>query len=62
MFADAVTPLWTGERGGEGRLLLTARGVAPVEARRWKLEPGEEHPSHPHQAGAVETVSVTRAG
>lgn len=57
--ADAVTPLWTGERGGEARLMLTTSGPAPVEVWRWRLEPGEEYPSHPHQAGVVETVSVT---
>ncbi|GGZ25986.1 XRE family transcriptional regulator [Streptomyces nitrosporeus] len=56
---DAVAPLWTGERGGEARLMLTTSGPAPVEIWRWKLEPGEEYPSHPHQAGVVETVSVT---
>ncbi|CAL9426708.1 HTH-type transcriptional regulator SutR [Streptomyces sp. enrichment culture] len=57
--ADAVAPLWTGERGGEARLVLTTPGPAPVEVWRWRLEPGEEYPSHPHQAGVVETVSVT---
>ncbi|MEV6809944.1 XRE family transcriptional regulator [Streptomyces sp. NPDC051129] len=57
--ADAVTPLWTGGRGGEARLMLTTSGPAPVEVWRWRLEPGEEYPSHPHQAGVVETVSVT---
>lgn len=57
--ADAVTPLWTGGRGGEARLMLTTSGAAPVEVWRWRLEPGEEYPSHPHQAGVVETVSVT---
>ncbi|KUO15572.1 helix-turn-helix domain-containing protein [Streptomyces dysideae] len=57
--ADAVAPLWTGERGGEARLMLTTSGPAPVEVWRWRLEPGEEYPSHPHQAGVVETVSVT---
>ncbi|MGW0842451.1 helix-turn-helix domain-containing protein [Streptomyces sp. NPDC002787] len=56
---DAVAPLWTGERGGEARLMLTTSGQAPVEVWRWRLEPGEEYPSHPHQAGVVETVSVT---
>ncbi|GAA2623573.1 hypothetical protein GCM10009863_42440 [Streptomyces axinellae] len=25
----------------------------------WRLEPGEDYPSHPRQAGVVETVSVT---
>ncbi|MFJ1610909.1 helix-turn-helix domain-containing protein [Streptomyces sp. NPDC088253] len=57
--ADAVMPLWTGVQGSEARLMLTTSGPAPVEVWRWKLEPGEEYPSHPHQAGVVETVSVT---
>ncbi|MEV6612330.1 XRE family transcriptional regulator [Streptomyces sp. NPDC051051] len=57
--ADAVMPLWAGEEGGEARLMLTTSGPAPVEVWRWRLEPGEEYPSHPHQAGVVETVSVT---
>lgn len=57
--ADAVAPLWTGEQGGEARLMLTTSGPAPVEVWRWRLRPGEEYPSHPHQAGVVETVSVT---
>lgn len=56
--ADAVAPLWTGERGSEARLMLTTSGSAPVEVWRWQLEPDEEYPSHPHQAGVVETVSV----
>ncbi|MFI1330829.1 helix-turn-helix domain-containing protein [Streptomyces sp. NPDC020845] len=57
--ADAVAPLWTGPRGSEARLMLTTSGPAPVEVWRWQLEPGEEYPSHPHQAGVVETISVT---
>jgi transcriptional regulator with XRE-family HTH domain len=57
--ADAVAPLWTGARGGEARLMLTTSGPAPVEIWRWQLEPGEEYPSHPHQAGVTETISVT---
>ncbi|GAA3100620.1 hypothetical protein GCM10017687_09670 [Streptomyces echinatus] len=52
-------PLWKGEHGGEARLMLTTTGPAPTEVRRWTLEPGEEYPSHPHQADVVETVSVT---
>ncbi|MBL1083747.1 helix-turn-helix transcriptional regulator [Streptomyces actinomycinicus] len=56
---DTLAPLWTGPRGSEARLMLTTSGPAPVEVWRWKLEPGEEYPSHPHQAGVVETVSVT---
>lgn len=57
--ADTVSPLWTGEAGGEARLMLTTTSPAPVEVWRWQLAPGEEYPSHPHQAGVVETVSVT---
>ncbi|AQZ61787.1 Putative transcriptional regulator [[Actinomadura] parvosata subsp. kistnae] len=57
--ADEVTPLWTGEKGGEARLMLTTSGRAPVEVWRWRLEPGEEYASQPHQAGVVETISVT---
>ncbi|MFG2353477.1 helix-turn-helix domain-containing protein [Streptomyces sp. NPDC048521] len=56
--ADAVAPLWTGEHGGEARLMLTTSGPAPVEVWRWRLDPDEEYPSHPHQAGVVETISV----
>ncbi|WP_326812233.1 XRE family transcriptional regulator [Streptomyces scopuliridis] len=57
--ADAIAPLWTGKQGSEARLMLTTSGPAPVEVWRWRLEPDEEYPSHPHQAGVVETVSVT---
>jgi quercetin dioxygenase-like cupin family protein len=39
--------------------MLTTSGPAPVEVWRWRLEPGEEYLSHPHQGGVVETVSVT---
>ncbi|MET8976973.1 XRE family transcriptional regulator [Streptomyces sp. NPDC004539] len=56
--AEDVTPLWEGERGGEARLMLTTAGPAPVEVWRWRLEPGEDYPSSPHQPGVVETVSV----
>ncbi|MER5616207.1 XRE family transcriptional regulator [Streptomyces sp. NPDC002215] len=57
--AETVAPLWTGPQGGEARLMLTTSGPAPVEIWRWRLEPGEEYPSHPHQAGVTETISVT---
>lgn len=52
-------PPWKGERGSEARLMLTTGGPAATEVWRWTLEPGEEYPSHPHQAGVTETVSVT---
>ncbi|WP_236244060.1 helix-turn-helix domain-containing protein [Streptomyces sp. CC210A] len=57
--SGAVAPLWKGRQGSEARLMLTTSGPAPVEVWRWRLEPDEEYPSHPHQAGVVETVSVT---
>ncbi|MFJ8676960.1 helix-turn-helix domain-containing protein [Streptomyces sp. NPDC093589] len=56
---DAVAPLWHGQHGSEARLMLTTTGPAPTEVWRWRLEPGDEYPSHPHQAGVVETLSVT---
>jgi len=57
--AADLTPLWTGEHGGEARLMLTTPGPAPVEVWRWRLEPGEAYTSHPHQPGVRETVNVT---
>lgn len=57
--ADAVAPLWIGQQGSEARLMLTTSGPAPVEVWRWRLEPDEEYPSHPHPVGVVETLSVT---
>ncbi|MEV0970084.1 helix-turn-helix domain-containing protein [Microtetraspora glauca] len=57
--SEAVAPLWAGDRGSEARLMLTTSGPAPVEVWRWRLEPDEEYRSHPHQAGVVETISVT---
>ncbi|MEU7169485.1 XRE family transcriptional regulator [Streptomyces morookaense] len=56
---DTVMPLWKGESGSEARLMLTTGGPAATEVWRWTLEPGEEYPSHPHQVGVTETVSVT---
>ena len=57
--AEAVMPLWAGTHGSEARLMLTTSGPTTVEVWRWKLQPGEEYSSHPHQAGVVETLSVT---
>lgn len=57
--SDAVAPLWTGSQGSQARLMLTTSGPTPVEVWRWQLEPDEEYPSHPHQGGVVETLSVT---
>ncbi|MEV4753201.1 XRE family transcriptional regulator [Streptosporangium amethystogenes subsp. fukuiense] len=57
--AEEIEPLWTGEHGGQARLMLVTAGAAPVEVWRWRLHPGEDSPSRPHQAGVMETVSVT---
>lgn len=56
--ATAIDPLWTSDNGGEARLMLTVPGPAPVEVWRWRLGPGDSYPSHPHQAGVHETISV----
>ncbi|GLX93909.1 XRE family transcriptional regulator [Herbidospora sp. NBRC 101105] len=56
--AQEITPLWTGEHGGHARLMLVTTGPAPVEVWRWRLHPGEDYPSQPHQVGVVETISV----
>jgi transcriptional regulator with XRE-family HTH domain len=56
--AETITPLWTGEHGGDARLVLVTSGPAPVEVWRWRLEPGDEHGGQPHQAGVVEIISV----
>lgn len=47
------------DHGGHARLMLVTTGPAPVEVWRWRLHPGEAYPSRPHQAGVVETISVT---
>jgi len=48
--------LWTGPRGGAGRLLIN-RG--PVELWSWTLGPRESHESEAHHAGSVELLTVT---
>lgn len=58
--AAEVGPLWTGEHGGEARLMLTTPGPAPVEVWRWRLHPGETYVSHPHPPGVQETLNVTQ--
>ncbi|MBO3751756.1 helix-turn-helix domain-containing protein [Streptosporangiaceae bacterium NEAU-GS5] len=56
--AGAIAPLWTGELGGEARLMLVTSGPAPVEVWRWRLHAGEEYRCQPHQTGVVETLNV----
>jgi transcriptional regulator with XRE-family HTH domain len=48
--------LWSGPRGGAGRLLIN-RG--PLELWSWTLRPGESHESEAHHAGCVELLTVT---
>jgi transcriptional regulator with XRE-family HTH domain len=48
--------LWSGPRGGNGRLLIS-RG--PLELWSWMLKPGEWHASEAHRAGCVELLTVT---
>jgi quercetin dioxygenase-like cupin family protein len=56
--ADTVAPLWTGERGSEARLMLTTPGPA-CRGLALATATGRGIPQPPHQAGVVETVSVT---
>jgi transcriptional regulator with XRE-family HTH domain len=48
--------LWSGPRGGAGRLLIN-RG--PLELWSWTLRPGESLESEAHHAGCVELLTVT---
>jgi DNA-binding XRE family transcriptional regulator len=48
--------LWSGPRGGIGRLLVT-RG--PLELWSWTLRPGESHESEAHRAESMELLTVT---
>jgi transcriptional regulator with XRE-family HTH domain len=54
--ADEEVRLWSGPRGGAGRLLIN-RG--PLELWSWVLRPGESHESEAHHAGCVELLTVT---
>jgi transcriptional regulator with XRE-family HTH domain len=54
--ADEEVRLWSGPRGGAGRLLIN-RG--PLELWSWTLRPGESHESEAHHAGCVELLTVT---
>jgi transcriptional regulator with XRE-family HTH domain len=53
--ADEEVRLWSGPRGGAGRLLIN-RG--PLELWSWTLRPGESHESEAHHAGCVELLTV----
>lgn len=47
--------LWTGDKGGTGRLLLASE---PLELWQWTLEPGEERHAAAHRLGAREILLV----
>jgi transcriptional regulator with XRE-family HTH domain len=53
--AGEKVQLWSGPRGGAGRLLIN-RG--PLELWSWTLGPGESHESEAHHAGCVELLTV----
>jgi transcriptional regulator with XRE-family HTH domain len=48
--------LWSGPRGGAGRLLI---GRGPLELWSWTLRPGEWHESEAHREGCIELLNVT---
>jgi transcriptional regulator with XRE-family HTH domain len=48
--------LWTGDHGGEGRLLV---GSDPLELWQWTLAPGDERVSDAHRPNAREVLLVT---
>lgn len=48
--------LWTGERGGEARLLV---GSDPLELWEWTLEPGDERRADAHRTNSREVLLVT---
>ncbi len=47
--------LWTGEHGGEARLLV---GSEPLELWEWTLEPGDERRSDAHRTTSREAILV----
>lgn len=54
---NATAPvLWSGPKGGVGRLLL---GSDPLELWEWTLEPGEERVADAHRTGSREILLVT---
>jgi len=54
---NAAAPvLWSGDRGGEARLLV---GSEPLELWEWTLAPGDERSTDAHRAGAREVLLVT---
>jgi transcriptional regulator with XRE-family HTH domain len=56
--ADARSPLWAGEQGGEAYLAVGLTTPDVVELWDWTLAPGDTHASEPHVAGTRELLSV----
>ena len=52
----AAPLLWSGDAGGEGRLLV---GSDPLELWEWTLQPGDERRSDAHRPRAREALVVT---
>ena len=48
--------LWTGDQGGEARLLV---GSEPLELWEWTLEPGDVRRSDAHRTTSREALLVT---
>ena len=49
--------LWTGDQGGQGRLLV---GSDPLELWEWTLNPGDERRSDAHRPSSREVLLVSR--
>lgn len=56
--AEAPT-LWTGEHGGQGRLIAGTSPPDVVELWAWAMTAGERHDSEPHAEGTQELLHVT---
>lgn len=56
--ADEVIRLWAGEEGSAGDLLVGVDRREHVELWRWRLAPGDSHPSEGHMEGTREMLAV----
>ena len=51
--------LWTGQNGGQGRLLLGSKAPDMMELWVWEMNPGDRYEATAHSAGTVEFLSVS---